>query len=110
MSRYVSLINWTDQGAAEVRGKLVFGEAGAEHIDGTVDRAEAAQKLVADMGGSMQIYWTLGQYDMVAVSEFPDDETAVAFLAQLTWGGSVRTQTMRAFDGDGVRGIMSSKM
>jgi uncharacterized protein with GYD domain len=93
MSTYVSLINWTDEGA--------------KTASNTVDRAEAAQKIVADMGGSLQIYWTMGQFDMVAVSEFPDDETAVAFLAKLTSLGNVRTQTMRAFNGDDVRGIMS---
>lgn len=93
MSTYVSLINWTDEGA--------------KTASDTVDRAEAAQKIVADMGGSLQIYWTMGQFDMVVVSEFPDDETAVAFLAKLTSLGNVRTQTMRAFNGDDVRGIMS---
>ncbi len=93
MSTYVSLINWTDEGA--------------KTASNTVDRAEAAQKVVADMGGSLQVYWTMGQYDMVAISEFPDDEAAVAFLAKLSSLGNVRTQTMRAFNGDDVRGIMS---
>lgn len=93
MTTYVSLINWTDEGA--------------KNASNTVDRAEAAQKLVADMGGSLQVYWTMGQYDMVAISEFPDDETAVGFLAKLSSLGNVRTQTMRAFDGTAVRGIMS---
>jgi uncharacterized protein with GYD domain len=93
MSTYISLINWTDEGAKSAAG--------------TVDRAEAAKKVVADMGGSLQVYWTMGQYDMVAISEFPDDETAVGFLAQLSSLGNVRTQTMRAFDADAVRGIMS---
>jgi uncharacterized protein with GYD domain len=93
MSTYVSLINWTDEGA--------------KTASNTVDRAEAAEKLVADMGGSLQIYWTMGQFDMVAISEFPDDETAVAFLAKLSSLGNVRTQTMRAFNGKDVRGIMS---
>jgi uncharacterized protein with GYD domain len=93
MSKYISLVNWTDEGA--------------KHIDGTVDRAEAAEKLAADMGGSFQVYWTMGQYDMVVISEFADDETAVGFLAQLTSLGNVRSQTMRAFDADGLRRIMS---
>jgi len=93
MSTYVSLINWTDEGA--------------KSASGTVDRAEAAQQLVAGMGGSLQIYWTMGEYDMIAISEFPDDETAVAFLAKLSSLGNVRTQTMRAFNGDEVRGILS---
>lgn len=92
MARFVSLLNWTDQGA----------KTAAE----TVDRAEAAKKVAADMGGSLEIYWTMGQYDMVAVTEFPDDETAVAFLAKVSSLGNVRSQTMRAFDADSVRGII----
>jgi uncharacterized protein with GYD domain len=96
MARYVSLLNWTDEGV--------------KHIAGTVDRAEAAKKMVADMGGTLEVYWTMGQFDMVAISEFSDDETAVAFLAQLGSLGNVRSQTMRAFDADGVRAIMTSKM
>jgi uncharacterized protein with GYD domain len=92
MARFVSLLNWTDQGA----------KTAAE----TVDRAEAAKKVAADMGGSLEIYWTMGQYDMVAVTEFPDDETAVAFLAKVSSLGNIRSQTMRAFDANSVRGIM----
>lgn len=93
MARYVSLLNWTDEGA--------------KSAGGTVDRAEAAQKLAADMGGSLQVFWTMGQYDMVAITEFADDETAVAFLAKVASLGNVRSQTMRAFDAEGVRGIMA---
>jgi uncharacterized protein with GYD domain len=93
MSTYVSLINWTDEGAKTAAS--------------TVDRAEAAQKLAASSGGSMQILWTMGQYDVVAISEFPDDETAVATLAKIASTGSVRTHTMRAFNADEVRSIMA---
>jgi uncharacterized protein with GYD domain len=48
-----------------------------------------------------------GQYDLVTISEFPDDETAVKFLAKVASLGNVRTSTMRAFDGSEVRSIMS---
>jgi uncharacterized protein with GYD domain len=92
MARYVSLLNWTDEGA--------------KNIAGTVERAEAARKMVADKGGSLEVYWTMGQYDMVAITEFADDETAVAFLAKVSSLGNVRSQTMRAFDADAVRSIM----
>lgn len=92
MARFVSLLNWTDQGA----------KAAGE----TVDRAEAAKKVAGEMGGSLEIYWTMGQFDMVAITEFADDETAVAFLAKLASLGNIRSQTMRAFDGDAVRSIM----
>jgi uncharacterized protein with GYD domain len=58
------------------------------------------------LGGSLDVYWTMGQYDMVAITEFDDDETAVAFLAKVSSLGNVRSQTMRAFDADSVRSIM----
>ena len=48
----------------------------------------------------------MGQYDMVAITEFADDETAVAFLAKVSSLGNIRSQTMRAFDADSLRGII----
>jgi uncharacterized protein with GYD domain len=93
MSTYISLLNWTDEGAKSA------GE--------TVARADAAQKLAAEMGGSLQVYWTMGEYDVVAVSEFADDETAVGFLAKIASQGHIRSSTMRAFTADEVTGIMS---
>ncbi|MET7671852.1 GYD domain-containing protein, partial [Micromonospora luteifusca] len=41
--------------------------------------------------------WTVGPYDLVAVVEAPDDETATAALLQLGGAGNVRTTTLRAF-------------
>ena len=92
MARFVSLLNWTDQGAKTAAD--------------SVDRVEAARKVASDLGGSLEVYWTMGQYDMVAITEFGDDETAVAFLAKVSSLGNVRSQTMRAFDADSVRSIM----
>ena len=92
MARFVSLLNWTDQGA--------------KTASDTVNRAEAAMKVASDMGGSLEILWTMGQYDMIAITEFADDETAVAFLAKVSSLGNIRSQTMRAFDADSVRGII----
>ena len=85
MARYVTLINWTAQGAGKFRD--------------SVDRAAAADELFKSFGGSMvDVYWTLGQYDLVAVAEFPDDETATSALLRLAEAGNVRTSTLRAFD------------
>jgi uncharacterized protein with GYD domain len=92
MAKYVSLLNWTEQGVKTYRE--------------TIDRAEAAKKLAADMGGSVEVLWTLGTYDVVAISEFADDETATAFLLKVGSLGNVRTTTMRAFDADEVERII----
>ena len=54
MARYVVLFNWTEQGIRN------FGDS--------VNRAEAAGKMFESLGGSLvDIYWTMGQYDLVGV-------------------------------------------
>jgi uncharacterized protein with GYD domain len=94
MPTYVSLINWTEKGAAEFKS--------------TVDRAEAGKARAASFGGSLKdIYWTLGPYDIVAISDAPDDESATAFALTLASQGNVRTTTMRAFDAGEMRGIIA---
>jgi uncharacterized protein with GYD domain len=92
MPKYVSLINWTEQGIKSYRD--------------TVSRADEAMKAAADMGGSLEVHWTLGEYDIVAVSEFPDDETATAFLLKVGSLGNIRTKTLRAFDANEVQRIV----
>lgn len=82
-------------------------EAGVRNFKETVDRAENVRQLAEQMGGSMEsVYWTLGSYDLVATTEFPDDETATAFALAVSSQGNVRTATMRAFDADEMRGII----
>ena len=94
MATYVSLISWTDQGIGAFRD--------------TLDRAEAGKQLAGKFGGSLkEIYWTLGPYDIVAISEAPDDESATAFALALSSQGNVRTTTMRAFDAGEMKGIIA---
>jgi uncharacterized protein with GYD domain len=87
MPTFVSLINWTEQGIATFKD--------------TVVRAADARNAATAMGGQIKdIYWTVGQYDLVTVAEFPDDETATAFLLALSSRGNLRTTTLRAFGDD----------
>jgi uncharacterized protein with GYD domain len=84
MATFVSLMNWTDRGVKDFRD--------------TTKRADAFTGLVQQHGGSVRtIYWTLGEYDLVAVTEAPDDETATAVALLLGSLGNVRTVTLRAF-------------
>lgn len=93
MATYISLINWTDQGI--------------RNFSDTLQRSDHAKALAQRMGGTIaHIYWTVGQYDLVTVAEFPDDETGTAFLLALGSQGSVRTTTLRAYDADEVAGII----
>lgn len=93
MPRYVSLINWTQQGIADFKQ--------------TVERSEAVRQLVDQLGARLvDIYWTVGEYDIVAVVEAPDDETGTAALLTIGAQGNVRTKTMRAFTADEMRGVI----
>ncbi len=59
---------------------------------------QAASDAVAKFGGK-QLDWnlTLGPYDTVAKVEFPDDQTAAAFVLAVAATGNQETVTMRAF-------------
>ena len=43
------------------------------------------------------IYWTMGNHDVVVIAESPDDESMAAVLIALGRLGNVTTQTLRAF-------------
>jgi uncharacterized protein with GYD domain len=73
----------------------------------TVRRAEDYRGLVEQSGGQVrQLLWTLGAYDLVVVTDFPDDETATAVVLQTVAGGNVRTTTMKAFDAEQMSAII----
>ena len=55
----------------------------------------------------VSIWWTIGPYDLVAVSEFPDEESATAFALALGAAGNVRTTTMRAFEASAMSAIVA---
>jgi uncharacterized protein with GYD domain len=94
MPSYVTLVKWTEQGLRDVKD--------------TVDRTEQGRQLIEQMGGRMPVvYWTLGPYDMVAVCDFPDEESATAYLLNLGKLGNLRSETMRAFSAEEMRGILA---
>jgi uncharacterized protein with GYD domain len=93
MATYVSLINWTEQGIKNFRD--------------TTHRAEAFSKQVESSGGRVrELVWTVGEYDMVCIADFPDDETGVAALLLVGALGNVRSQTLRAFGADEMNDII----
>jgi uncharacterized protein with GYD domain len=84
MAAYISLVNFTDQGIQNVKE--------------TVTRARAAAQVAQTAGARfIGVWWTLGPYDLVAVIEAPDDETATRLLLATAMQGNVRSVTLRAF-------------
>jgi uncharacterized protein with GYD domain len=59
---------------------------------------QAASEAVAKFGGK-QLDWslTMGPYDAVAKVEFPDEQSAAAFMLAVSATGNQETTTMRAF-------------
>ena len=84
MPTYITLANWTDQGIRNVKE--------------SPQRLDAAKKAVEAAGGKWSgFYLTMGRYDMVVIIEAPSDEVASAVLLAIGSGGSVRTETLRAY-------------
>lgn len=84
MPAYITLVNFTDQGIRNVK-------------DAT-KRAKAFQTMAGKGGIKLkEIYWTMGRYDVVVMTEAPDDETISRAMLSLGSLGNVRTETLRAF-------------
>ncbi|HSK84951.1 MAG TPA: GYD domain-containing protein [Rubrobacter sp.] len=93
MPTYIALMNWTDQGIRNVKD--------------TVQRRDQADSLAQKHGASIeQVYWTVGPYDLVAILDAPDDESATAMVLELGTAGNLRTLTLRAYDREGMSGII----
>ena len=84
MARYISVINFTDQGIRVIRN--------------TVERADTFCATAKEMGVEIiDIYWTLGVSDLVIVVEAPNDEVVATLFVSLGSLGNIRAHTMRAF-------------
>jgi len=95
VTTYILLLNWTDQGIKTVRD--------------SPKRLDAARKALAAMGGSFkEFYMTMGEYDMVAVCEAPDDAVAARFVLQIGSTGNIRSRTLKAFPENAYREVVSS--
>ena len=93
MGTYIALSSFTDQGIRSIKD--------------TTNRADAVREAARKFGASMpQLYWTLGKYDLVAIIEAPDDESATAFALAIAGAGNIRMQTLRAFNKDEMNGIL----
>ena len=84
MQTYIVLMSLTGQGI--------------KNIKDAPKRAAEGIKAMEAMGGKMKgFYLVMGEYDYVAVGEFPNDEAATAFLLALGAQGNVKTTTLKAF-------------
>jgi len=84
MATYVVLYKFTDQGAKNVKG--------------TVQRSRETRADNEKRGFKVQgLYWTQGQYDLVAIVDAPDEQSMMAGLLNIGGAGNVRSETLRAY-------------
>lgn len=94
MATYISLTRLTDQGMRTVKD--------------TTKRAEAVKALAGKFGTTIKdIYWTLGQYDIVVVIECEDEQSATAFAVSIGSLGNTRSETLRAFSAEEMKGVLA---
>ena len=94
MPRYVALMKLTEQGVKDIKS--------------APQRLEQSIAGMAALGGKLtDFYATMGEYDYVAVAEFPNDEVGMTFLLALGSQGNVRTTTLRAFDREQFTALVS---
>jgi uncharacterized protein with GYD domain len=84
MATYVMLARFTDQGM--------------KNIKKTAQRAEEFKEMAIGHGATVkEIFWTLGQYDVVVIVQAVDEMAMTALSLSLGALGNVRAQTLHAF-------------
>lgn len=95
MPTYITLLNYTQQGAARVKD--------------SPKRLDAGRKAFKKFGVEIKdTYLLMGRYDLLCVIEGPDDDTVAKALLTLGSQGNVKTETMKAWDEEGFRKVIKS--
>lgn len=95
MATYISLIKFTQQGITSIKE----GPA----------RLDAGRDTLKTFGSELKaFYLTMGGYDIVAISEAPDDDAAAKVALAIGAAGNVTTETLRAFTEDEYREIVAA--
>ena len=85
MATYISLINFTEEGA--------------KHIKDSPKRAQAFDEAAINSGIKIiGQYWTIGGNDGVLIVSAETEYQALHWLTELVSAGNVTTQSLRAFD------------
>jgi uncharacterized protein with GYD domain len=88
---------------------MKYTSQGIANIKDSPDRIKAAHAAIEALGGKMLSYHvTMGQYDGVAITEFPDEEVAATMMLATGAHGDISTETMRAFTEEEFAGIVGN--
>ena len=83
MPAYITLANFTDQGARAIKD--------------SPERFEAFKSMAEGAGVTIKsVHWTTGTYDFVLIAEGPED-AVMSLNMKMAAFGNVRTQILRGF-------------
>jgi uncharacterized protein with GYD domain len=94
MARYVTLLQFADQGIRNIKDTIKRGDTAAAEAE------KMGLKVIEE-------FWTMGAYDAVVVLDAPNDETVSAFMLKIGSLGNVKSHTMRAFRREEMEGILA---
>ncbi|MFB6192351.1 MAG: GYD domain-containing protein [Haloarculaceae archaeon] len=92
MPTYVTLAEYTQQGIERV----TQGNDLTDYLESVAEDAE---------GEIRDVYLTFGGYDLVVVSEFPDDRSYAEFALAVGGQGDLSTETLKGITRDEYRDI-----
>jgi uncharacterized protein with GYD domain len=82
---YIAVVNWTGQGIRAASA--------------AVERSDRAAEIARKCGARFpEHYWTIGPYDVVAIGEAPDEESATTVFREIGRARNAWLTLLRAFD------------
>jgi len=94
MPTYITLANYTQKGI--------------ENVKESPARLDKVKEAMRAAGGELKaFYLAMGRYDMVVISEAPNDEAYAATMLAIGAAGAVRSETLKAFTEEEYRNIIA---
>ncbi len=94
MPIYVSLVKFSTEGVMTMK-------------DQGVSRSDTVQRNIESLGGRLlDAFYCLGEYDVVAILEFPDNKTAMKAALLNSSMGHMKITTMPALSRNEWRGLL----
>jgi uncharacterized protein with GYD domain len=94
MFTYIGLLNFTDKGIQSIKD--------------SPKRAAAAQEAAKKFGVNMrEVYWTMGEHDLVCVLEADSEAALTAFNLAIAMQGNVRSKSLRAFTASEMESVLA---
>ena len=95
MPTYNAFADWTEEGIRNVKDSPA--------------RLDKVKQMYKEAGAELKaFYMTMGRCDMVAIAEAPNDDVIAQLALRLGAGGSVLTETLKAFTEEEYREIIGS--